>query len=76
MISRIEEKSKILKERYNKYCNSLSNKQDCISYAKFIKSESENDPEFFVFLYDELMEYEESPNVDTVIEDLKILSNM
>lgn len=54
MIPKLSYKIQILEERYREYCNnSEDGKGDGMSIHEYINRESENDPNFFSWLYDE-----------------------
>ena len=44
-----EYKIQQLKELYNEYC---SNSEDGMSFAEYVEREADNDPHFFVWLFD------------------------
>lgn len=66
----IEHKIVALKENYKVYCSNFSDGSgDGMSFADYVKRESENDPNFWFWLYD----YEELPEEDVMKNDLESL---
>ncbi len=77
MIPRLNYKQQVLKEHYNEYCsNSGDGHGDGMTFADYVKRESENDPDFWSWLYDEgLDSFEGFPDDKTMKENLQILIN-
>lgn len=54
MIPRIDYKIQILNENYNEYCrNSEDGEGDGMSLREYVERESESDPAFFRWLFDD-----------------------
>ena len=71
MIPRIDYKIQILNENYNEYCrNSEDGEGDGMSLREYIKRESENDPNFFNWLYGLGNEIPEPEVISTDMDNL------
>lgn len=77
MIPRLAYKHQVMKEHYNEYVqNSEDGKGDGMTFADYVKRESENDPDFWSWLYDEgLDSFEGFPDENTMKENLQELIN-
>lgn len=77
MIPRFDYKYQVIKEQYEEYCsNSEDGKGDGMTFADYVKRESDNDPDFWGWLYDEgLDSFEGFPDEKTMKENLQELIN-
>lgn len=77
MIPRLVYKNQVMKEHYNEYVqNSEDGKGDGMTFADYVDRESENDPNFWSWLYDESSEsFEGFPDENAMKEDIELLKS-
>lgn len=70
MIKNIDNKIEVLEENFREYCrNSEDGQGDGMSIREYVKRESENDPNFFSWVYDEI-EGNEIPEQEVIDNDM------